>query len=260
MLGKLIKYEFKSTWKVMSLAVGLMIITTIYGLISITYTNKNNDTDYKNMSLVIGTLGFFTMFVAALVFAYVFIIKRFYDSVYSKQGYLTLTLPANKNTILNAKLLTGVIWLIIIVILAMTFSFILSACAWDRPMSEILSDFLATVKDNLSINIACAYTLAGFLSVLHSLTFVFASISLGQLSSKSKIGSAILYGILIHIVESTIKGVLMIATLSSERYNSMMGSVINGYEMWPRVAVFGIMCCVEYLVCVYIIKYKVNLQ
>ena len=56
---------------------------------------------------------YFIYIIALFVMTSVFIVMHFYKTMVSDQGYLTNTLPVKMSTLINAKLLSAVLWEII---------------------------------------------------------------------------------------------------------------------------------------------------
>lgn len=93
MLGKLLKYEFKNTYKLMFIIYGIMAFVTILGCIAM-YSNSDpagmtNQIQeiFFTAAMVFYVLGVFALFVVS----YVYMCVHFYKTMYSDQGYLTHT-------------------------------------------------------------------------------------------------------------------------------------------------------------------------
>lgn len=120
MLGKLMKYEFKETWLPMVIAFGLLCILGGIGAIAMHVSPQAAVSEIFTAVYVIALI-----VVGVLVL--VWIVKRFYDNLLSRQGYLTMTFPANAWEQVGAKLLTGLIWMIAttaVMLISLSFFFI----------------------------------------------------------------------------------------------------------------------------------------
>ncbi len=116
MLGKLFKYEFKNTAKVMLTIYGVLLFTTILASVSFFSTTlvEDNETLLPLLSLLtaaVTTLYIFSVF-ALFTVSYVYLCIHFYKTMYSEQGYLTHTLPVKPITLFNVKLATSFLWLV----------------------------------------------------------------------------------------------------------------------------------------------------
>ncbi|MGN0194572.1 MAG: hypothetical protein ACI39G_05630 [Pseudoramibacter sp.] len=183
MLGKLMKYEFKETWLPMVIAFGLLCILGGIGAIAMHVSPQAAVSEIFTVLYVIALI-----VVAVLVL--VWIVKRFYDNLLSKQGYLTMTLPANAWEQVGAKLLTGLIWMIALMAVMMisisfffvgseTFSFSkMTSAEWDTLWQMFHQYHVGTLMFEvfLSVVVGAATSL---------LTFYFA-MAVGQLVNRHR--------------------------------------------------------------------------
>ena len=130
MLGKLLKYEFKNTYKLMFIIYGIMAFVTILGCIAM-YSNSDpagmtNQIQeiFFTAAMVFYVLGVFALFVVS----YVYMCVHFYKTMYSDQGYLTHTLPVGQMSTFNVKLFVSFCWLMLsLIILFLSIIFLGSA-------------------------------------------------------------------------------------------------------------------------------------
>ncbi len=105
MLGKLLKHEIKHSARyIMAIYAAVLAITAITGFSLVINSG------------VLGVLGCFALYIvgfAAVVVTLVSVIKNFYDTLYSRQGYLTLTLPVKCGQLLFSKVLISMMWIVI---------------------------------------------------------------------------------------------------------------------------------------------------
>ena len=104
MLGKLIKHEFRHSARyTMSIYIAVLAISGIVAL------------SLLSPSAWLGIMSCFALYVAgfvALIVTLVSIIKNFYDTLFGRQGYLTLTLPVKCSTLLISKIIVSFIWVV----------------------------------------------------------------------------------------------------------------------------------------------------
>lgn len=117
MLKKLLKYDLKSSVKIFSLSSVIMIAVMFMGGVAMAVSERLDNIDEPNavQSAVIALCGLVTFFAFALLFAYsivivVLVVRRFYCSFFTDEGYLTFTLPASIHSQLLSKTLFGVIY------------------------------------------------------------------------------------------------------------------------------------------------------
>ena len=115
MLGKVFKHEMKSTSRLfLPLMIGFIAITL---LCKFTFETSYSAILGNNRLMETITVIFFVLYfiyiIALFVMTSVFIVMHFYKTMVSDQGYLTNTLPVKMSTLINAKLLSAVLWEII---------------------------------------------------------------------------------------------------------------------------------------------------
>ena len=109
MLGKLLKHEFRATYRTMLPMFGVVLVLSLLANLSFA---RIADTDSGALDILFGLfimaffLGLFTMGVMAMVV----MIQRFYKNVLGDEGYLTLTLPVNVHEIVWSKLIVSFVW------------------------------------------------------------------------------------------------------------------------------------------------------
>lgn len=113
MLGKLMKYEWKATWKLLiPLNLFIVVMSVLaYTTVQLEFFESNND-----LVIMTGTLLLLayvlSMFVISIV-TVIYLIYRFYTSVYGDEGYLLHTLPVDKHHIIVSKAVVSVSWVIL---------------------------------------------------------------------------------------------------------------------------------------------------
>lgn len=117
MFGKCLKHEFRATRRqlvplfIAMLAVGLLagLLVALGGLLlssegGLLYTIVNG------LLPVLLILGLFALMVAVEVVAFVMIIRRFYTSFFTDEGYLTFTLPVTTTEHILSKFVVAAVW------------------------------------------------------------------------------------------------------------------------------------------------------
>lgn len=109
MLGKLMKYEWKATWKFILIANLMITVMTIMANVTVkldffSYEQPNVIQFIAIMVMMTYILSMFAMIIGVAIF----LVYRFYTSTYSDQGYLLHTLPVDKHHIIIAKVLVKI--------------------------------------------------------------------------------------------------------------------------------------------------------
>lgn len=233
MLGKLMKYEWKATWKLLIPLNLFIVVMSILAYITIQLEFFDSDNEVVIMTGMLLLLAYIlSMFVVSVV-TVIYLIYRFYTSVYGDEGYLLHTLPVDKHHIIVAKAVVSVSWIILnIFLIYLSILFLIST---QEQFVETISDgfefYIEAVNsyDKVGSFEVIMTLVASFFAMLARVLKVSACVSLGQLSSNHKVLSSIGFYYAIYIVQRIFTLLyFVIQTLilkaSNYSYNSFLGS------------------------------------
>ena len=129
MLGKLIKYDLKSTSRILVIVHVFLILSALFVRFLITgrveedlfMASSGSDVFYTLLVMV------YTLLIIGASFATCIVVAiRFYRHLFSDEGYLTNTLPVKRSTHLLAKTISGSLWLCVDMILIMLSLFLVA--------------------------------------------------------------------------------------------------------------------------------------
>lgn len=205
MLGKLIKHEWKSTYKmgcvILLLIAGMTLIGTLGIVIPVNYMENGFETESEGMAAALMAM---TMFVSIMLYMMTFMGVtygmliyqgvHFYKTMYSEEGYLTNTLPVTPRQLLVSKTLVSGLWFllveigIILSILVLAFSLIVSLNPFLDFGRELAQMELVWDSDECLaiIYIIASAILAVLISPFSTMLMLFGSLTVGQLSRKYK--------------------------------------------------------------------------
>ena len=117
MLGKLFAQEMRALWKPAAIMLAVMVVAGVVGIGCIEatdavsraagfasrYVNEASAASNLTVGFVMAALFCGFLVWASLVAVYVFIAMRFYRTMFTDEGYLTLTLPVRAGTLVAAK-------------------------------------------------------------------------------------------------------------------------------------------------------------
>lgn len=183
------KYELKATARYfLPIYLAILTLSLIIGLRGV------NETFLPFLNFLLPTiLGL--SFMGLMVMTVILIVTRFDKNLLGDEGYLMFTLPTKVTTLIHAKLLSSMLWILLsgliflLSILFITFrhiSFLDLRILWD-----------ALPKDYMFLLLLVLLTVVG---ILQSLLQVYASLSIAQSYSITK--NRVLGGILVFIVIS----------------------------------------------------------
>ena len=199
MTGKLMKYEIKSSGKLMLMIWAALIIASILFSLSINVLgNTTAAYDTNGYGILVGIIGtvtgllYFAMFIALIVATMLVIILRFYKGLLGDEGYLMHTLPVKPWQLITSKgiVAAGIVFASIIVGLI---SIMVIAGVTSVEVIPEFFDFMGDVwdADHRYMLIMAELLILIILSVLKSIYQVYAALAIGQLANKHRILLAI---------------------------------------------------------------------
>lgn len=281
MLRKLIKHEFKNTYKVMLLILGILTVITLLGMMVLTFCDITNaDTPAALSILAIVFFLFYLLSIFAFfIMTYVYLGMHFYKTMYSAQGYLTHTLPVKPLTTLHVKLGVSVFWLVISNLLAYVSFFGLLYSLFNPryrnylfsniAFSEIEALFLSMYDMNLW-EFALFAALSMVLSCLLMFTLIALSCSIGQLFHSHKGAASLIAGILLYFIQQALISIYSISRLFTKSFSetafaSQHGITLTtagyyGSTLWISLFINAVFVIAYYIACNIIVRKHINLE
>lgn len=199
MLGKLIKHEIKATGRVIPflyLAIAALGLVSYLGL-------KLNSNAVGVVACVFMILGSVAVYVATLAL----IAVRYYKSMFSSEGYLTMTLPVSTGKILFTKSLVSFLWILasMLVMAGSIFVSVLMLADNQNIMNEFWQQ-IQSIPSGLVLLLGLMITMLLLGSLYFVAMFVF-SITLGNTSmfNKQGPGACVLVFIVIYFCASLLE-------------------------------------------------------
>ena len=266
MFGKLMKYELKATYKWYLIISGVLAILSIFaGLLAssvitgaATYTAN---TTYTIVGIIV--LVIFAGYIGLTLTNYIIIIRRFYNNIFGREGYLTWTLPTGSHTVLLVKVTSALIWSIFCFI-SLILSLLIFLGVIGLAQQQNIFDVLGPVFEHIGSSLIWQSLLFQVLATISGILMLYCAISLGQLFINSRIVMAFVFGFILWVVLSiigrlfpsiSISELSRTATMSSDTLSDVL--VVNFipayiYELVKIVAM--------YFTVHYVTKFKLNLQ
>lgn len=266
MFGKLMKYELKATYKWYLIISGVLAILSIFaGLLAssvitgaATYTA---DTTYTIVGIIV--LVIFAGYIGLTLTNYIIIIRRFYNNIFGREGYLTWTLPTGSHTVLLVKVTSALIWSIFCFI-SLILSLLIFLGVIGLAQQQNIFDVLGPVFEHIGSSLIWQSLLFQVLATISGILMLYCAISLGQLFINNRIVMAFVFGFILWVVLSiigrlfpsiSISELSRTATMSSDTLSDVL--VVNFipayiYELVKIIAM--------YFTVHYVTKFKLNLQ
>ena len=266
MFGKLMKYELKATYKWYLIISGVLAILAIFaGLLASSVitgaASYTADTTYTIVGIVV--LVIFEGYIGLTLTNYIIIIRRFYNNIFGREGYLTWTLPTGSHTVLLVKVTSALIWSIFCFI-SLILSLLIFLGVIGLAQQQNIFDVLGPVFEHIGSSLIWQSLLFQVLATISGILMLYCAISLGQLFINNRIVMAFVFGFILWVVLSiigrlfpsiSISELSRTATMSSDTLSDVL--VVNFipayiYELVKIVAM--------YFTVHYVTKFKLNLQ
>lgn len=194
MLGKLLKYEFKSTARMLPIVYLAVGMAYLLGLLA----KALNIGQFKitmSVFLVIGG-------IAAVIMALVTVIVRYFKGLYGAEGYLSQTLPVSKGCLIASKVINAYIWTII------SFAVAFFATLSMLQLNDIdqLDQLMEYIKSGSYTPLIIYVVLASFIELFAFLGELYFAITLAN--TRMFIKSNAIFSVLFYFVTYTVVSIL----------------------------------------------------
>lgn len=273
MLGKLIKYDFRSCWK-RFWPIWLAILGTT--LLSLPMMRAASSLKGGLLRFLAGLpfLALFVLFNMVIIISLVYVCRQFSTGLLGDPGYLMFTLPVKPWQLIASKAITALILELLCILVA-----VISGCVFLFLLTgeEVMSFFREMHR------VLHAYKVPGMLWVIIAetmllglaffLTFdlrIYASVSLGHLAKKNRTFFSVLAFILIGVALNAVRSFIMHIASNSDWsiHISSSDSWEEFFGMFNYIAlVLGIVLLVKllvgalyFLISHFILKRHLNLE
>lgn len=260
MFGKLVKNEFRNTWKLMVIiSIALVISHLLMNVLETIngtgmFTGKVFNIVHKCYAItyILGMIGI--NIVVALHF-----ITRYFRKVYSNEGYLTHTLPVKKWQITASMLISGFVWSTVTFIVSGLYFVYMEINRMTIAGVKVVFDF---AKGEDIILVVINLILAGVVFYMTA----FLSVSIGQNFKShptlaSIIADVILWFIIQNVLAYSIIAIADSTLFGVDTYSPYSYTLTESFRrvLWTNVAGCLIISVVFFIANNYIMKKKLNL-
>ena len=259
MVLKLIKHEFKYLGRYLLLIwTGLLLM-----IVSQRFLIELGDSDIMLLEIAAG------MAVPVLIFSliamhlvtFVVVILRFYQNMFTGEGYLTFTLPVKIWQIIFSKLLVG--FVIMLVPLAVTIAVGLSFLNISQFTEIVIEGIRYYLQSGYSLTTLVLIGLTMLIGMIIQIVDFYLAMSFGQLANRNKVVFSIISYIGIYTVKQLVSTVLMAGLFMSGYLESLndkfLPGTINGL-MGLTLLMTTALLVLEWLLVNYLCKNKLNLE
>lgn len=286
MLGKLFKYEWRTVSKMGLLMLAAIGIVTLLGVIGFALPMSNMETNYAysdedsigvilNTLVAMVTIMVYIVTLMGVVYGMmIYLGVHFYKTMYSDEGYLTMTLPVTPRQLIISKVLNGSIWYgivcaamgisVIVLMTAMMF-FMGNAMDVSADMQKEMSVFFQELWEAFGIEVVhmiVSVLLMLIITPVSGIMMLFGAITIGQLASKYRalMGVLAYFGIstVSTVVSYIISFILNIGSFAVASATDGIPSMTASYD--AAVITYAIMAVVFYFVSLHILSKKLNME
>lgn len=268
MLGKLFVHEWKDTWKPLTVLNVAVLVLTVIGMITIQNDiwSKANQNRFIAITMVMYILFYIVAVCALSMFTGVFFWYRFYKNLFTDQGYLMHTLPVTSHELVLSKGFVALIWQMVSLFVVMV-SYACMAFSLVASEGNSLMDVFAELLSEIDLGPKGVYLVVSMIlmsvtAMIMSVLLGYASVSLGQLTKKHRLGASVAIYMGIYFVIQTASSYATIPfTMMLEKITDEMDMcMIMGNLFMVCFVVTGLFATGFYCITNYIIKNKLNLE
>lgn len=272
MLGKLLKYEFKATGRILlPLYAVLLVMSVLMGEGVTGSLGKMPWGSWFGALHGLIMLLYGCVFGAALVVTVLLLIQRFYKNLLRDEGYLMNTLPVAAWQNVAAKLICATIWSAVGIGVATLSVFLMGMDGLDwRELFHDLGEVMAIATAEHGVNVALLAleaVLAVLAALAKSIISVYLALAIGHMANRAKIMWSVVAYVGISVVEYI--GVMVLMELESKIHllDYMMQVILNNDEVLVAHGLIDVFSLVNVLLSgvmfvatAWILKRKLNLE
>lgn len=276
MLRKLLKYEWKSSWRIILAMNCFLLLVTLLGMFSFRALFAENQLEVVQIFGVLSLILYYLTIIVIIFAVLIFMGVRFYRNLYGDEGYLMHTLPVSVHAKVLSKLFVTVAFYLIttIAIILSVISLAFSLITYAEPTVDLAAEIAKgwrEVQPILEQELGMNLGLYGFLIIIgvivgtfSAILMIYAAISIGQMFGRHKVMGSIVSYIGLYILQQTITSIITLPFTIDKTINSiedaasfgaiMNSSLLSGFAI---SAVFGVF---YYILTVVLMKNKMNLD
>lgn len=265
MLGKLMKYEWKATWKLLLPMDAFIVLISILVFIMVQLSFFDSDNALVVMTGTVIILTYVLSMIVIAVGTIIYLIYRFYTSVYGDEGYLLHTLPVDKHHIIIAKAVTSAAWVIInSIVIFLSLLFVFSAeMEFLEMMESAFEVYVDIVNDYHEVGGFGMFMLiiAMLFATLARILKIFASVSLGQLASNHKVLASFGFYYGIYFIQNLFEMFFFVIVAMVDRMTDYDYSLTFLGASWEITLITSLIyCALFYFLTWYVMDKKLNLD
>ena len=277
MLSRLIRHEWKETWRIPVISFIVILFLTLVCFICFRQMEPPADENSINAGAFVIMMLYCLIISCISMVVTIYIAIRFYRNLYTDEGYLMHTLPVTPRQLILAKLLVAALWVFVLSLLALwaiccilLFGLPAMALVDMSVIIPALTEYFPQIFGMGPVAFLLFYVLLSLVSAFSSVLVAYAAISLGQLFSKHKVMASILCYIGFTMLIQTVSTLLMTPSLTRLVLSQDMVNTASGipsyFGAYMReillISMAGSVICavISYILTEYIMRRQLNLD
>lgn len=237
MLGKLLKYELKSSFRFLVVFYSLSLIFAAAARV----IGEMADSTFVFVLAEIFKGASISMMFSTIINNSMRLWVMFKGNLYGDEAYLTHTLPVRKSTIYLSKILNAVITLIVssvVVLLSLIIIF------YSEAFLEMFKGFLSTLTQTGDFSfwgLIAALLLLLYVEFLNILQCGFSGIIIGHKFNTNKTLFSVIFGLVVYAVSQSfvVIPVLIAGVLNSEIMSLFTSNIMPNFEVFKTILVLA---------------------
>ena len=220
MLRKLLKHDMRSMWH------SAMPLLTVSGILSViccgilyfsmSYLDGGAETDFLDVAMLVGIFYFIGIIAIIALQSVITVITvvRYYKSIFTDEGYLTMVLPIEHKTLIHEKILFTLIWFAIsgvAMILEFIVAVFLPIFLYEPSLLEGLVEFINSINglffnEGYGVAINVLQIIDAIIYFFEGAMLTLAAITVGAMVMKRKkvLGAFLFYFITVYLRENVV--------------------------------------------------------
>ena len=274
MLKKLIKHEWRATWKVPTALIGLNLFCAVAA--GVTFALPIWESEWIGLpisGMMVIMLFYFAMIGSSLGIS-IYMAVRYYKNMFTDEGYLTHTLPVTARQLLLTKVINMSVWslLSMAAVLLGIFIFIVMMIGFLAPDGMTLAmaagEVIATLDEPAMRGwqlCAVIILLFLFISAFSGALMVIGSVNIGQLVRKHRILGAVGAYFGIYTVVQIIATIVMFPMMIGFAFTADNMETVSIFDIYnpmygSMAAVFLAVSIALYFISEYLLRKKLELE
>lgn len=271
MLGKLLKHEWKATWKIPTILIGILLVLAVVSGIPFTSPIWQQDITGLNILVVMLWMMFYFALIGINIAITIVLAIHFYKSMFTDEGYLTHTLPVTGHQLLISKILPMIVWMFLCTlgILVSVAIFGSMAILFLKPEGLLFRDVINQIMKAIRESefqlmemgkMLVSVVFLGITGIINNVMMIVGAVSIGQMVSKHKVLGSIGAYFVLNTAMSIVSGMTIVLIMINNIDTKMNVFQILKPTYYTSGVIAIIISAALYFLSEYLIRKKLNLE